>query len=191
MLSKPVVNVILKYVFYLNLEVSFTLILLLSTVTYSSCKLESLEYPIPQMSMLFASILYWHHLGNFTQCYGFKYHLNAKDSNLIIITNVSPRLQANIFNCILNIFTWISERHFKLNMPKSKLMITPSPPKTNTSSNLLCLNKWYLYNFSCLCQKTQYPHRLLCFFLLWFKCLCSCWNLTPNAKVLGGKVFRR
>lgn len=57
-----------------------------------------------------------------------------------------PKLQTCIFNCLLNISTWLFNSHLRLNMSKMNSGSSPSSPQPhpkNTSPRIFLLYKWH------------------------------------------------
>lgn len=63
--------------------------------------------------------------GDFLQSHDFKYYLYADNIQMYAFdSNLSPKLQANTFNYLLNISTRISNKYVKLNTSKMESLIS-------------------------------------------------------------------
>lgn len=73
-------------------------------------------------------------------------------------------------NSLLNIFTWIPNRHLKYNIPQTELLIYFPKP----ASSLLHLRKWHLHFSSCSCKNPRH---------LWLLCFCHvlCWTINNKS----------
>lgn len=87
---------------------------LLILLTFMSWNTPGLRH---QIFLLFA---YTHYLGNLIQSCGSKYYVHMDDSSYVCTfrTNLYLELETNIYNYLLNIFTWISKSYLKVKASK-------------------------------------------------------------------------
>lgn len=91
----------------------------------------SVHVTVPQGSDLRTPSLSVHALGSLMQPHSFKYNLYTFWwlPKVHIQLRLSPECQTHKSNCLLDISTWMSNRHLKLSMPKTEfLTVSPKLP---------------------------------------------------------------
>lgn len=84
--------------------------------------------------------IYTFSLGELVQLHGFKHYLWVEDSHIYNLACYSPpKYQACIFNCLLDIFAWMPDKHQKFNMFLIVPPISVLPPVFPTSEYSDCI----------------------------------------------------
>lgn len=126
------------------------------------------------------------HFLSVPQSEGFKCHLCINDTQIYIFnSDCSSTLQSHMSNFLLNISSWMSNRHLKLNMPKIQLLISfeyalPLALSITDGSTILLIpqTKKDAFKVSLTPVSDRFPHSFHVLVVLLHKCLLLLLNIS-------------